>query len=70
MRQLSGSAGAAGLRSSRRRWHCTGVASSYLLSAEVELPSNLQGLYEVGYVGDQLDHDATMKLLELFNDFR
>lgn len=36
----------------------------------VQLPSNLQGLYEVRYTGDQLDHEATMKLLKAFNDFR
>jgi hypothetical protein len=41
-----------------------------LVERGVSLPSNLQGLYEVRYEGDQLDHDATMKLLEAFNDFR
>jgi len=41
-----------------------------LVERGVELPSNLQGLYEVRYEGEQLDHDATMKLLEAFNDFR
>lgn len=40
-----------------------------LVERGVELPSNLQGLYEVRYEGEQLDHDATMKLLEAFNDF-
>jgi predicted nucleotide-binding protein len=41
-----------------------------LVERGVGLPSNLQGLYEVRYEGDQLDHDATMKLLEAFNDFK
>jgi predicted nucleotide-binding protein len=36
----------------------------------VQLPSNLQGLYEVRYEGEKLDYDATMKLLKAFNDFR
>lgn len=35
-----------------------------------QLPSNLQGLYEVRYEGDKLDYEATMKLLKAFNDFR
>jgi predicted nucleotide-binding protein len=41
-----------------------------LVERGVVLPSNLHGLYEVRYEGEQLDHDATMKLLEAFNDFR
>jgi hypothetical protein len=41
-----------------------------LVERGVELPSNLQGLYEVRYEGEQLDHDATMRLLEAFNGFR
>jgi hypothetical protein len=41
-----------------------------LVERGVHLPSNLQGLYEVRYEGEQLDHEATMKLLEAFNDFR
>lgn len=41
-----------------------------LVERGVTLPSNLQGLYEVRYEGEQLDHEATMKLLEAFNDFR
>jgi predicted nucleotide-binding protein len=41
-----------------------------LVERGVELPSNLHGLYEVRYEGEQLDHEATMKLLEAFNDFR
>lgn len=36
----------------------------------VELPSNLQGLYEVRYKGDSLDGDATIKLLEAINDIK
>ena len=34
------------------------------------LPSNLQGLYEVRYQGDELDYPATMRLLKAFNDFK
>lgn len=41
-----------------------------LVERGVNLPSNLLGLYEVRYEGEQLDHEATMKLLEAFNDFR
>lgn len=37
---------------------------------EESLPSNLQGLYEIRYEGDRLDYEATMKLLEAFNEFR
>ena len=36
----------------------------------VELPSNLQGLYEVRYKGNALDGDATIKLLEAINDIK
>ncbi|WP_375201266.1 TIR domain-containing protein [Hyphococcus sp.] len=36
----------------------------------VELPSNLQGLYEVRYSGDTLDGNATIKLLEAINDIK
>lgn len=36
----------------------------------VELPSNLQGLYEVRYKGDVLDGEATIKLLEAINDIK
>jgi predicted nucleotide-binding protein len=45
---------------------------SFILLVETgaTLPSNLQGLYEVRYVGEKLDYDATMKLLKAFNDFR
>lgn len=41
-----------------------------LVERDVQLPSNLQGLYEVRYEGTKLDYDATMKLLKAFNDFR
>ena len=36
----------------------------------VVLPSNLQGLYECRYSGDELNMEATMKLLKAFNDFK
>jgi predicted nucleotide-binding protein len=36
----------------------------------VELPSNLQGLYEVRYKGEALDGEATIKLLEAINDIK
>lgn len=36
----------------------------------VKLPSNLQGLYEVRYSGDNLDADATIKLLEAIKDIK
>ncbi len=41
-----------------------------LVEKGTTLPSNLQGLYEVRFEGDGLDHDATMKLLKAFNDFK
>jgi len=41
-----------------------------LVEKGVSLPSNLQGLYEVRFEGEGLDHDATMKLLKAFNDFK
>ena len=40
-----------------------------LVERGVTLPSNLQGLYEVRYEGEQLEFDATMKLLEVFSSF-
>jgi predicted nucleotide-binding protein len=40
-----------------------------LVEKGTELPSNLQGLYEVRYEGEKLDYEATMKLLKAFNDF-
>lgn len=41
-----------------------------LVEAGVQLPSNLQGLYEVRYSGTTLDYEATMKLLKAFNEFK
>lgn len=41
-----------------------------LVEKGVKLPSNLQGLYRCEYEGDQLDYQATMKLLKTFNEFR
>jgi predicted nucleotide-binding protein len=41
-----------------------------LVESGVNLPSNLQGLYEARYEGGKLDYEATMKLLKAFNDFR
>lgn len=40
-----------------------------LVEEGVNLPSNLQGLYECRYSGDELNMPATMKLLKAFNDF-
>lgn len=40
-----------------------------LVEEGVQLPSNLQGLYECRYSGDELSMAATMKLLKAFNDF-
>lgn len=40
-----------------------------LVEEGVNLPSNLQGLYECRYSGDSLGGFATMKLLKAFNDF-
>jgi len=41
-----------------------------LVEDGVTLPSNLQGLYECRYKGDELGMEATMKLLKAFNDFK
>jgi predicted nucleotide-binding protein len=41
-----------------------------LVRQGVELPSNLQGLYEVRYDGDALDGTATIKLLEAISDIK
>lgn len=41
-----------------------------LVKDGVQLPSNLQGLYEVRYSGDKLDSDVTIKLLEAINDIK
>lgn len=41
-----------------------------LVEKDLKLPSNLQGLYEVRYEGNTLDHESTMKLLRAFNSFK
>lgn len=41
-----------------------------LVEKGVTLPSNLQGLYRCDYEGNSLDHEATMKLLKTFSQFR
>jgi predicted nucleotide-binding protein len=41
-----------------------------LVEKGTTMPSNLQGLYEVRYTGDELDYPATMKLLKAFNEFK
>jgi predicted nucleotide-binding protein len=41
-----------------------------LVREGVRLPSNLQGLYEVRYVGDIPDANVTIKLLEAINDIK
>jgi hypothetical protein len=42
-----------------------------LLAQEgTQLPSNLQGLYEVRYKGEALDGNATIRLLEAINDIK
>ncbi len=41
-----------------------------LVKQGITLPSNLQGLYEVRYEGDQLSGDVTIKLLESINDIK
>ena len=40
-----------------------------LVEEGVELPSNLQGLYECRYSGDELNMPATMKLLKALSEF-
>ncbi len=40
-----------------------------LVEEGVKLPSNLQGLYECRYRGSELSMQATMKLLQAFNEF-
>lgn len=40
-----------------------------LVEEGLKLPSNLQGLYECRYQGDELSGEATMKLLKAFNAF-
>lgn len=41
-----------------------------LVEKGVALPSNLQGLYRCEFEGDQLNYEATMKLLKTFSQFR
>ena len=41
-----------------------------LVKDGILLPSNLQGLYEVRYTGDELDGDATLRLPKAFNEFK
>jgi predicted nucleotide-binding protein len=41
-----------------------------LVEKGVILPSNLQGLYRCDFEGDQLNYEATMKLLKTFSQFR
>jgi predicted nucleotide-binding protein len=41
-----------------------------LVEKGVALPSNLQGLYRCEYEGDQLNYEATMKMLKTFSQFR
>jgi predicted nucleotide-binding protein len=41
-----------------------------LVEDGLKLPSNLQGLYECRYSGDELTANATMKLLKAFNEFK
>lgn len=41
-----------------------------LVEEGLKLPSNLQGLYECRYSGDELTASATMKLLKAFNEFK
>jgi predicted nucleotide-binding protein len=41
-----------------------------LVEEGVDLPSNLQGLYECRYSGADLTMEAAFKLLEAFADFR
>jgi predicted nucleotide-binding protein len=41
-----------------------------LVEEGTTLPSNLQGLYEVRYSGDELGYEATMKVLKALNEFK
>jgi predicted nucleotide-binding protein len=41
-----------------------------LVEEGVKLPSNLQGLYECRYQGNELNMPAAMKILKAFNEFR
>jgi predicted nucleotide-binding protein len=40
-----------------------------LVEEGLDLPSNLQGLYQCRYVGEELNMEATMKILKTFNEF-
>jgi predicted nucleotide-binding protein len=41
-----------------------------LVKEGVNLPSNLQGLYQVRYTGESLDGNVTIKLLEAINELK
>lgn len=41
-----------------------------LVEDGTQLPSNLSGLYEVRYSGDELGYEATMKVLKALNQFK
>ncbi|WP_375771660.1 nucleotide-binding protein [Archangium gephyra] len=41
-----------------------------LVKSGIELPSNLQGLYQVRYVGERLDGDVTLKLMQAILDIK
>jgi hypothetical protein len=41
-----------------------------LVKDGVKLPSNLQGIFEVRYVGDKLDADETIRLMHSINDMK
>lgn len=41
-----------------------------LVKSGINLPSNLQGLFEVRYTGESLDGDATIRLLEAINSMK
>ena len=48
----------------------SGPAQKLLVREGVDLPSNLQGLYQVRYSGERLDGDATIKLLKAIKDIK
>lgn len=41
-----------------------------LVEDGLQLPSNLQGLYECRYTGGELNMEATMRILEAFSEFK
>ena len=41
-----------------------------LVKEGIELPSNLQGLYEVRFSGEKLDGEVTIKLLKAINEIK